>query len=87
MEPRPCQFVNGSASSGIVEQEKGPKYEALARSVNTGNDNGTYGPNEGRDSGLKEGTPHCARQEMVYAGDAHCAALAKLLQEARVMSL
>ena len=42
--------------------------------------------NDGDGHSKEKETRPCARQEMVYAGDAHCAALAKLLQDARSRS-
>lgn len=71
LTPRPCQAVNGLASSRIPEQDGDAKGKALR------------GSDDGEDRHLEEGTSPCARHEMVYAGNAHCTALAKLLREAR----
>ena len=83
MTPQPCPTVNDIASSGIVEQDQDSRIEAFAGSDSTRSWDLAYRPGEGENRHSKEGTPPCARQEMVYAGDAHCAMLAKLLQEAR----
>lgn len=82
MTPQPCQAVNGMVSSGIVEQDWDSKIEALAGSDSTRSWDMAYKPGEGEKRHSKRETPPCARQEMVYAGDAHCAMLAKFLQEA-----
>lgn len=83
MTPQPYQAVNGMASSGIVEQDRDSRIEALAGSDSTRSWDMAYRSGEGENIQSERETPPCARQEMVFAGDAHCAMLAKLLQEAR----
>lgn len=83
MTRQPCQILNGLASSGIVRQDGDAEYEALAGSGSSGSWDSAYRPDDEENGHLEEGASPCARQDMVYAGDAHCAALARLLQEAR----
>lgn len=75
---QPIQVLDGLASLGSVEQDGDVKDAAIAGSVSW---DSTYKPDDEDERYSKKGTSPCARQEMVYAGDAHCAALAKLLQE------
>ncbi|CAD6571736.1 MAG: hypothetical protein ASARMPREDX12_004672 [Alectoria sarmentosa] len=73
---QPIQVLDGLASSGSVEQVKDAAVAGSDKSWDS-----TYKPDDEEERYSKELTSPCARQEMVYAGDAHCAALAKLLQE------
>ena len=81
--PQPCRTVGGLASSAIMEQDQDARDEALAGSDSTRSWDSAYRPDDGEVRRSEEGIPPCTRQKMVYAGDAHCAMLAKLLQEAR----
>lgn len=83
MTERPCQSLNGLASSGTVGKIGDAAAEALAGSDSTGSWDSTYRPNDEEHGRLEERPSPSARQEMVYAGDAHCEALAKLLQQAQ----
>ena len=78
---QPIQVLDGLASSGSVEQDGDAEDAAVAGSDSTGSWDSTYKPDDEEERYSKGGASPCARQEMVYAGDAHCAALAKLLQE------
>lgn len=70
-----CKPSNGLASPGLVEQDEG-----LAEPNSIGSWDLACGPDSGKDGHLEPETPR-ARQEMVYAGEAHCALLARLLRE------
>ena len=78
--PQPCRLVDGSASSRSVQQDGDAKHDApvsdSAESLES-----AHRPDDGEDGHLEESP--CAQGEMVYAGDAHCAALAKLLRVAQ----
>ena len=78
--PQPCQLVMGLASSRTAQQDGDAKHDAPV-SNSAGSVDSAHRPNDGEDEHW-EGNP-CAQREMIYAGDAHCAALAKLLREAR----
>ena len=78
--PQPCQFVMGLAPSRTVQQGGDGKRDAPV-SNSAGSLDSAHRPDDGED-GHWEGNPG-AQREMVYAGDAHCAALAKLLREAQ----
>lgn len=67
MTRQPCRTMNRLSSSGTVEQDGDTEGETLAESDSTGSWDSAYKLDD----------------EMVYAGDAHCAALAKLLREAQ----
>ena len=77
---QPCRLANGLASSRTVQQDGDAKHDAPA-SESAGSLDSAHRPHDGEDGPLEE-TP-CAQREMSYAGDAHCAALAKLLRETR----
>ncbi len=84
MTRQPTQTLNGLAPSGTLEQDGNPEDEALPGSDSIGSWDSAYRPDEEEKDGCsEEGASPCTRQEMFYAGDVHCAALAKLLQEAR----
>ena len=83
MTRQPCQTLNGFASLETLEQDGDTEDDALAGLNSTGSWNSAYRPDGEADGHSEEGASACARQETVYAGDAHCAALAKLLQGAR----
>ena len=88
MTKQPCQSLNGLASSGTVRKDGNAEAEALAGPDCTGTWYSAYRPDDEEHGHSDEGPSPCARQGivetgMVYAGDAHCAALAKLLQDAR----
>lgn len=67
-----CQTLNDSASSQTMEQDGDAEDGDSA-----------YRSDDEEGGRLLESAPRCAGQEMVYAGDAHCAALATLLREAQ----
>lgn len=74
---QPCRILNGVASDGDSEGK------ALPEADSTGKWASVYRRDD-EEIGCSEGSTFpCTRQEMVYAGNAHCAALAKLLQEAQ----
>lgn len=75
---QPGQILNDSASSRTMEQDRDAEGAAFAGSWDS-----AYRPDDEEEGRLLEGSSPCARQEMVYAGDAHCAALATLLREAQ----
>ena len=76
---RACRGSDELASSGMVKRDGGAKDEAGAGSGGTGSwDSASKLEDEGAS---RLDMICCARQEMVYAGDAHCAALARLLRE------
>ena len=78
----PMTVLDGLASSWVVEQKGDAKHRPLGESDSPGSwDSANRGEGE-EDRSSEEGTLS-GRQEMVYAGKAHCAALAKLLQEAQ----
>ena len=79
----PCQGLNGSISSGTLRKDGDAEAEALADSESSGRWDSAYRPDDEEHGRLEEWHSPCARQEMVYAGDAHCEALAKLLQDAQ----
>lgn len=86
MTRRPCQGLNGLASlasSGALRKDGDAEAEVLAKSESTGRWDLACRPDGEEHGRLEEWYSPCARQEMVYAGVAHCQALAKLLQEAR----
>ena len=81
MTRQSCRSLNGLTSSGIMAQDGGAENEAVA---------GSDRPWDSADRPKGEVNKHSeewpspsARQEMVYAGDAHCAVLAVLIKEAR----
>ena len=78
--PQPCRPVMGLASSRTVQQDGAAKHDAPV-SNSAGSLDSAHRPDDGED-GHWDGNPR-AQREMVYAGDAHCAALAKLLREAQ----
>lgn len=82
---QPCQTSKDLASSGSVKPDRVVEDEAPAGSDGTGSWDSTYRPDEEEHGQLEEKVSPCPRQEMLYAGDAHCAALAKLLQESSVI--
>ena len=78
-----CPILNDSASSRTVARVRVAENEATIGPDSTGSCDLAYRTNH-KESGCSQGEPSpCAGQEMVYAGDAHCAALAKLLQATR----
>lgn len=79
----PCQILNGSASPGTVEQDGDAGDGASAGSYSTGSWDSAYRSDVEEDGHSEEGASPCAQQDMVYAGDARCAALARLFQEAQ----
>ncbi|KAF6241197.1 hypothetical protein HO173_000991 [Letharia columbiana] len=83
MTRQPCHVLNGLASSGTVEHDRDFKDEALAGSDSTRSWGSAHRPDDEEDGYLDKEASPCARQEMIYAGNAHCAALAKLLREAQ----
>ena len=78
-----CQILNNLASSGTVKQDGEAEYEAFAGSDSTESWNSANRPDNQEGAQLQEGPSECARKDMVYAGVAHCAVLAQLLQEAQ----
>ena len=78
-----CQILNNFVSSGTVKQDGEAEYDALAGSDSTESWNSANRPDDQEDAQAEEGPSGCARKDMVYAGDAHCAVLAQLLQEAQ----
>ena len=80
---QPGQILNDLASSGTMEQIGDAEDKPTARSDGAGSWDSTYRPDEEEDGHSEEGASTHPWQEMVYAGHAHCAALAKLLQEAQ----
>ena len=78
-----CQVLNDLVSSDTVKQDGEAEYEALAGSDSTESWNSANRPDDQEDAQSEEGPSDCARKDMVYAGDAHCAVLARLLQEAQ----
>ena len=70
-------------SSGTVKLDGGAEYEALAGSDCTESWNSANTPGDQEDAQSEESPSGCARKDMVYAGDAHCAVLARLLQKAQ----
>lgn len=85
MKRRPFQDLNGLASSGSLRKDGDAEAEAeaLADSESTRRGDSAYRPDDEEHGRLEQWYSPCARQEMVYAGDAHCEALAKLLQDAQ----
>ena len=83
MTRRLCHSLNGLASSGILRKDGEAEAEALAHSESTQRWDSAYRPDDEEHSRLDEWRSPCARQEMIYAGHAHCEALAKLLQDAQ----
>ena len=75
MTRQSCQLSNGLESLGTAEQDEALAPPNSIRSLDSANR-----PDSEEDRHLEQGTPR-ARQEMVYAGEAHCALLAKLLRE------
>ena len=74
-----CRGLDELASLGMGDRDGGARDEGGGGSGGTGSCD-SASKLEDEDDGRLERT--CwARQEMVYAGDAHCAALAKLLRE------
>lgn len=82
MTRQPCQILNSSRSSGTVEQDGNAGDEP--GSDCTGSWDSAARPDDEENERSEEESSPCAPQEMVYAGEAHCAALAKLLQEAQI---
>ena len=80
---QPCGLVNGLSSSRTVPQVGGATRDAPLSDGAEGLDS-AHGPDDGEHGHLDDSP--CVQEEMVYAGDAHCAALAKLLREARSCS-
>ena len=78
-----CQILNNLVSSGTMKLGGGAEYEALAGSNCTESWNSANTPDDQEDAQSEEGPSDCARKDMVYAGDAHCAVLARLLQKAQ----
>ena len=78
-----CQTLNNLVSSGTVKQGGGAEYDALAGSDSTESWNSANSPDDQEDTQAEEGPSDCNRKDMVYAGDAHCAVLAQLLQGAQ----
>ena len=78
-----CQILNSLASSDTVKHHGDAQYKALAGSDSTESGNSANRPDDQEDAQSEEGPSDCARKDMVYAGDAHCAVLARLLQEAQ----
>lgn len=83
MTGRPCQNLNGLASLGSVSSDGDSEAEAAASSDRTGGLDLAYKADNEEHGCAEERPSPCARQEMVYAGRAHCEALAKLLRNAR----
>ena len=77
---QPCRLMDGLASSRTVQQDGDAEHDAPV-SDRAERLESAHRPDDGEHKHLEE-TP-CAQGEMVYAGDAHCAALAKLLREAQ----
>ena len=77
---QPCRVLNGLVSSTTGQQDGETKDDAPVSGSAERLDSAP-GPDDGEHGHLEETS--CAQGEMVYAGDAHCAALAKLLREAR----
>lgn len=78
--PQQCRLLNGLVSSRTVQQDGDAKDDAP---VSDSAERLDLAPRpDDEEHGHLEKTPS-TQGEMVYAGDAHCAALAKLLREAR----
>lgn len=80
---QPCRPVNGLSSPRTVPQIGDATHDAPLSDSAEKLDS-AHRPDDGEHGHLEESP--CAQQEMFYAGDAHCAALAKLLREARQCS-
>lgn len=80
---QPCRILDSPASSRTVEQDGDAEDEARAGSSSTGSWDSAHRPDDEVNGRSEEKISPCAQQVMVYAGEAHCVALAKLLQEAQ----
>ena len=78
-----CQSLNSLVSSGTVKQDGEAENDAFAGSDSTESWSSAKTPGDQDDAQSEEGPSDCARKDMVYAGDAHCAVLAQLLQKAQ----
>ena len=77
LTPQPCQLLDDLASWKTVEKDGNAKYEALV----TESLDSAHRLDDGEEG--QSGRTPSSQRGMVYGGDAHCAALAKLLREAR----
>ena len=77
---QPCRLLNGLVPSRNVQQDVDTKQDVPVSDSAERLDS-AHRLDDGERGHLEETL--CAQGEMVYAGDAHCAALAKLLREAR----
>ena len=78
-----CQILNNLVSSDTVKQDGEAEFDALAESDSTESWTSANRSDEQEDAQAQEGSSDCTRKDMVYAGDAHCAVLAQLLQGAQ----